>query len=91
MAETVWLVESGEYEQRGVDLVGATKASAAAALRRSYGPPYRVEWVDHLDDPERPHMIGRFEDVAGFSTEHVSWFYFSERPVKDGEEEAANG
>jgi hypothetical protein len=41
----VWVVESGEYEQRSVDLVAATVGDAVAAVKERYSDPhYVIAW-----------------------------------------------
>ena len=58
----VWVVEHGEYEQRGVSFVAASMDAAFdEIIRRHPAPPNKIEWV--LD---REH-----ERVVGVATEFV--------------------
>lgn len=79
----VWLVESGDYEQRGVDLIADSLETAVAAIKTRYGPPYIVAW-DELAQHEwegQSHeewtLVGHFEQVIHYSTQHVGRFDIS--------------
>jgi len=71
---TVYLAESGEYEQRGVTGIYISEEAALAGIKATYPAPYVVVW----DAPTRNHdeltLTGRFSAVPHYSTEHVAQF-----------------
>lgn len=78
----VWIVEEGDYEQRGVVLVAASLDAAVNEIKRMYGPPYRVAWDDlNYDDETSPCLTGHFEGVRGYSTTHTAHYSISKMPL----------
>jgi hypothetical protein len=83
----VWIVETGEYEQRYiVGVYGGTIDHAAAAVRAEYPPPYVVEWETPRQDRYTGfehiwEMVGHFAAVEGKSVEHDATFTFERRSV----------
>ncbi len=72
---TVYIVESGDYEQRGVDLVADSMDAAARAIQRRYSsPPYVVEWKPVLVVDGIGTLVGEFADVPGWSVGHTGVF-----------------
>ena len=78
MTDTVWLAWSGDYDQRGVDGVYATRGDAVAGIMARYGPPAMVRWT------ERDGFLqGDFyEHVQGVHTKHKASWEFEEYPVE---------
>ncbi len=71
----VWIVESGDYEQRGIALVAESLEAAIKAIKDRYGPPYIVEWNALKDEGEWGHSLtGNFAHVTGRSSEHTGTF-----------------
>ena len=79
---TIWVVESGEYEQRGVDLVAATPEAARAGLIEQHEKFYRehpehadnflaVEWSELLRDGEDFKVIKTYRDTRVKPTEYT--------------------
>lgn len=81
MAARVWIVETGEYEQRGIWGVYASVEAGVAAIKEDYGPPYIVEWADPDSSAKHLSLVGTFQHVAGYSTAHTASFDFSEYEV----------
>lgn len=83
--ESVWLIESGEYEQRGVFGVAESLEAAIAHVKTEFGPPYIVRWEQpkKSDYPEFPMitLTGHFEAVPGYSTEHTADYDITECTV----------
>jgi len=68
----VWLAESGEYEDRGVDGIYVSLDVAIACIKASYGPPYIVQWDEPTTDTDRETTLrGHFKAVRGYSVEHT--------------------
>ena len=74
---TVWVVESGDYEQRGIDGIYGSFSSAIEGIKAGFGSPYIVDWVQDGDD-----LVGHFEEVLHYSTKHTARFYIDEYPIK---------
>lgn len=72
----MWVVESGAYEQRGINLIAATRDAALAAVKATYGEPYRVQWRAADDG-----LIGDFENVPGYACAHTAHFSVTEYQV----------
>ncbi len=72
----VWVIESGEYEQRGVNGVAVSVAAAVEWLKALYPPPYVVTWGEPAQDEYYlPKFVifritGHFEAVQGYSVKH---------------------
>lgn len=79
----VWVVESGDYEQRGIDVVAESLDAAVAAVKSMYAEPYKVEWSDVAESGWGTFSIrAHFEAVPGKSTEHEAIFSFTPFDVK---------
>lgn len=71
----VWVVESGDYAQRGIDLVGGSLEAAVKAIKARYCSPYVVEWGELKDEGEYGHSLtGKFAGVRGHCIEHTDTF-----------------
>lgn len=73
----VWLVESGDYEDRGVDLIAESPEAAVEALKAMFPPPYRVEWSPigyRLSRSDDCYIVGMFDAVQGHSSAHTRCF-----------------
>jgi len=70
---TVYVVETGDYKQRHVSAVASSIDKAVEAIKATYPPPYVVAWqeVEHLANGADARLVGKFEWVPGYSTEHV--------------------
>jgi len=70
-----WIVETGDYEQRGIVLVASSLEAAVRAIKERYGPPYIVEWGELKDEGEWGHSLsGKFAQVTGRATAHTATF-----------------
>lgn len=58
-----WVVESGEYEQRGVYGVYSSLQESVNAIKRRCGPPYIVTWRD-----PKKSSFGEDYELAGHFT-----------------------
>lgn len=79
---TVWLAETGYYEDRYVVGVYSTPQVAYDAVRQTYAHPYIVRWSDlqHAPSDFFPFSFsGDFEQVDNFSTKHT--MHVDLRPV----------
>ncbi len=74
---TVWMVESGEYEQRGVMFIAASKDAAIRAVKDSYAD-YKVVWAETDGG-----LAGTFEELQYLSTKHIAYFDITEWTVKE--------
>lgn len=66
----VWIIESGEYEQRHIDGVALSLEGAVAFIKARYGLPYIVRWEEAVPDGEDCSLVGHFSEVMGKSTRH---------------------
>ena len=76
--KTVWVVESGDYDQRMVVCVAASRDAAVSHVKDVYGPPYVVQWSEretHSDGGLT--LTGTFQAVPGKSTSHTAHFDIS--------------
>ena len=73
---TVWVIETGYYEDREVIAVAATLDAAVAYIKTLYGPPYSVVWVDLTiaSDGSSAMLRGQFARVLQYSDEHEQDF-----------------
>ena len=78
----VWVVESGEYEQRGIELVDISPEACEVAIKSRYGEPYKVRWepLRRIGDGEQ-ELVGYFEAVQHFSTTHTNYFTMTRYPL----------
>jgi len=74
---TAWLIESGDYEQRGVDGIATSYKSAVELITNRYRNPYIVEWSDNDG-----YLLGNFECVPNYSTKHTAQFDITEIPIE---------
>lgn len=76
----VWIVETGDYEQRHVAGIYVSLEAAVDGIKETYKPPYRVAWyeVEHGEDCST--LTGDFEAVLHYSIEHTA--YFDIRPME---------
>ena len=65
----VWVVESGEYEQRGIDGIFSSKTKAIEGIKAHYQSPYIVAW-----ETAGTGLLGHFKEVPNYSTEHSCQF-----------------
>lgn len=73
----VWVIEHGDYEQRGVWGV-ASSAEAATKLVRDTFKSYPVKWDDPICHNERNWTLtGHFKARSGYCAEHSSDYDFS--------------
>lgn len=80
--DVVWIVESGDYEQRGIDLVAASPEAAVAAIKGRYdNGHYVVRWEDPTSDDRGWTLVGHFDAVPGWSTEHRAIYDITEYEV----------
>lgn len=73
---TVWVVESGDYEQRGIRYIAESFDTAVDVVKAAYGPPYRVAWT-----VDGQGLTGTFEAVVGYSIAHTARFDITEYAV----------
>jgi hypothetical protein len=74
----VYLVEHGDYEQRGVWGVYVSESAAVAGVKATFAPPYIVKWDEPKRGRDRLRLTGHFEAVQHYSTQHVGDFDISE-------------
>lgn len=72
----VWVVESGEYEDMGIDGVYDNHESAIEGIKTRYGYPYIVSWEE-----DSGVLIGHFETVLHYSIKHTKVFYITPFPL----------
>jgi len=78
------VVESGEYEERGIDCVASSVEAAVAHLKKRYAA-YKVTWSEpKLLAYATPvfYLTGSFEHIQGLSTKHDSDYTISEYQVE---------
>lgn len=64
MAE-VWIVESGDYEQRGIDLVTDSPESAIKAIKARFPSPYIVAWDEPTEYTSKGETTISLQGVFG--------------------------
>lgn len=73
--EHVWVMETGDYEQRFVSGVYSSPEVAFDILRETYRSPYVVTWNGiEVEGEDYATITGQFEAVQGLSTKHASGF-----------------
>lgn len=82
----IWICESGEYEQRGIDFVCASVESGVAHLKAKYSTPYIVTWDEAVEERRGDRhvsfkVVGHFQCVIGLSSKHNCEFEFTEYEV----------
>ena len=78
---TIWVIESGEYEQRGVDGVALSPDHGLQFLQDRYKDPYVVKWLPLERNGNGASVTGQFEAVQGFSIKHTCRFDMTEHEV----------
>lgn len=78
--QSVWIIETGEYEARQVFRVARSREAGIKQLKETYSPPYIVQWEEV---PEG--LIGTFEFVLGHSAAGKESFDFTEFDLDTGE------
>ena len=82
---TVWLIESGEYEQRGVWGVADSVVSAVEFIKQKFPPPHQVSWDEPVQlDDDTWRLTGAFGAVQYYSIEHENTFDITKYEVYDG-------
>ena len=74
---SVWVIETGDYEQRGVFGVAVSPEAAAACVKDCFTAPYIVRW----DEPTEAGITGHFRSVPNYSISHTARFDFTEHEV----------
>ena len=84
----VWVCESGEYEDRGIDFVCSSVESGVAHLKAMYLAPYVVTWGDLVEEVwgdkgqyRTFKIVGHFEAVSRYSIRHNCEYEFEEHEV----------
>ena len=77
--ERVWVVESGDYDSRGVDGVAISPEAAVEAIKARHAE-YKVKWHEPTKDGESMCLRGDFAFMRGKSTQHTE--YFDIRPME---------
>jgi hypothetical protein len=73
----VYVVEEGDYEQRGVVLVAASVESAIRAIKARY-TGYPVSW-----EADGMTLVGHFNHLVGKCCEHTANFDIVEYEVEE--------
>ena len=79
----VWVIETGDYEERHVVGVAATVEAGVSWIKALHGRPHEVRWDDLTGDGP---LVGHFSSVPGFSTEHDAEFAFTAFALLEEEE-----
>lgn len=76
---TVWVSETGDYEQRGVWGVHSSVAAGLEDLRRAFKAPYRVTWESPVSGYAEGavEVTGFFDAVPGYSIRHSATWTFT--------------
>jgi len=73
--QEVWVIETGEYEQRGIFGIAISVEAAIKHIKEVYGPPYRVRWGELIKhDSDCYEIGGRFADVPDYACSHTEGF-----------------
>ena len=78
LCEFVYVVETGEYEQRHVFGVYASLEAAVRGVKETFGAPYIVRWHDLEPGEDFVTLTGDFERVPNYSTKHRVHFDITE-------------
>ncbi len=62
----VWLVETGDYEQRTITGIYDSLEVAIDNIKRPYGPPYKVVWQEPILTEDGAELTGIFSYVANY-------------------------
>ena len=72
----VWVIETGDYSERGVFGVASSLEAAVHYVKARYQGPYIVAWEEKTDSQGELYLEGRFEFVSHHSTEHKARYDF---------------
>lgn len=75
-SSVVWVVEHCDYAQSCIRHVADSVEAAVSLIKVDYPAPYKVRWESPTADPHDGiwSLVGHFEKVPGYSTEHTaSW------------------
>lgn len=74
----VWIIETGEYEDRLTVGVASSLEMAVALIKNGYRFPSRVEWGVLTNDgnAERWSLAGNFQQVVGYHAGGISSYEF---------------
>jgi len=71
----IWVVESGEYTNRGVDFLAVSIETALAHMRKTYQAPYVVSWEELEQEDENHWSVSiRWTAAQDYSVNY--WKYF---------------
>jgi hypothetical protein len=84
-AMKVWVVESGEYSQRNIDFVAASREVAVQRIRAQYSGPEWGSVVEFIDDPAQLNSFCvRFKRrVEGLCCACDSWHDLTEYEIME--------
>ena len=82
----LWQVETGDYEQRYTMFVADSPELAEKRLHATYLAPYKVRWEPMKDTTWEEgdvtyrtfEVVGHFEGVQGYSTQHTAEYDISQ-------------
>ncbi|KKK99577.1 hypothetical protein LCGC14_2631360 [marine sediment metagenome] len=79
----VWIIETGDYEERYVFGIAETLEAAVSFIKSVYPFPYLVEWSDpYIYNVKSVTLYGYFSEVLKHSTSHYAEYYISEMEVQ---------
>ena len=74
--DIVYIVETGDYEQRDIMFVAASPEAAKCEIHATYSSSYIVDWDELKPNPLMGDdcwlLAGRFDEVLGYSTRHTA-------------------
>jgi hypothetical protein len=80
----VWVIETGDYEERRVVGVARSVDAAASLIKRRYLAPYIVEWKEPKQDRNGDwSMMGHFGQVFEHSIKHSVRYDFLAFPLDE--------
>lgn len=77
-ATKVFVVETGDYEQRYVFGVFSSVAAAIAGIKEKFGSPYAVSWDELVQDEHGMRITAHFKAVNHCSVMHDAEFEITE-------------
>lgn len=78
---TVWVIHTGDYEQRDVFGIAVSLDAAVKHVKSRYGNPYVVDWTEPEGGDGFYILRGNFSHVQGYSTQHVGEYEIESKPV----------
>ncbi len=78
---SVWVVQTGDYEQRGICLIAASLEVAVKAIKERYPAPYKVTWEELVQQGSDYELKGHFEQVPHYAIERTAYFDIEEMEV----------